>query len=423
MIKIILIILIIIVLYKIVAATSKIEKSTKNDKVNKYNKVKPEKFINITNPFDDSVTEAQMRNQDKFVYDIPNEKNRYWKKYPEYAKDNSKVCSAKKMLNNKNRLEGSINPVNMNKNNKINSDIELIKALRSTKNVNMENKKINKFFIQSQFNDAYRDILTAINVLCPDLKIIFNLQTLPVVTTIFEVSKKPPVIILRLINDFIIQLNNTIQKLPDSYDALNDYNNYLPMTAQLAKYGEDRGINKFYKDIGVDYNLYADTPKNAPVELIKIVGMRREYTEAETKYVVSIVVKKLLKTVNDQLQLTINFVKRNDPFLSENFFKNGSDDYKVNDTEKVAIEFIFIDGYFTNDFNEEYDCYAQEQNGAKKVQSNDGDDNYYDFNALGTNQMISDHEVITEFNKKMREHQLEMNTFSLNVPYPITKTK
>jgi hypothetical protein len=151
--------------------------------------------------------------------------------------------------------------------------------------------------------------------------------------------------------------------------------------------------------------------------------MRREYTEAETKYVVSIVVKKLLKTVNDQLQLTINFVKRNDPFLSENFFKNGSDDYKVNDTEKVAIEFIFIDGYFTNDFNEEYDCYAQEQNGAKKVQSNDGDDNYYDFNALGTNQMISDHEVITEFNKKMREHQLEMNNFSLNVPYPITKTK
>ena len=410
MIKIILIILIIFALYKIMETLNKTDKIQRKPR---------ETYINITNPFND-VSEKRFEDQDKKVYNIPNDKNRYFKKFPEYAKACPISGPPVNNLNNKNRLTGSITPSNPNKNIKMNSDIELIKNLRSIKDVNFENKKLNKFFVQSQFNDSYRDLLTAVNILCPDLKIIFNLQTLPVTTTIFEPSKRPPPIILRLVNDFMVQLNKTIKKLPDSYDAINDYNNYLPLTAQLSKYSQDRGINEFYKDIGVDYNLYADTPKNAPVELIRIMQMRREYTEAETKYVVTIVVKKKLPSVKDQLQLTINFVQRNDPFLSENFFKNGQDDY-INTKEKVAIEFIFVDGFYSNDFGEDYDCYANDPKNGKRIENSDGDSGFYNFDALGTDQMISDREILTEFNKKMREHELEMNNFSLNVPYPITK--
>ena len=40
--------------------------------------------------------------------------------------------------------------------------------------------------------------------------------------------------------------------------------------------------------------------------------------------------------------------------------------------------------------------------------------------ALGKNNMIADSEIISQFNKKLREHELEMINFSKNIPYPVT---
>ena len=109
---------------------------------------------------------------------------------------------------------------------------------------------------------------------------------------------------------------------------------------------DDRGINKFYKDIGVDYNLYPDIPKNSPVNLIALTEMKKEFTEAETKYVVSFVLQKIVKTVTDQMKITVHFVMKNDPLAGEGLFGNIDN---VNDSKKVAIEFVFTDGYYTND--------------------------------------------------------------------------
>jgi hypothetical protein len=192
----------------------------------------------------------------------------------------------------------------------------------------------------------------------------------------------------------------------------------MPLTSQLKKYTENKGINKFYKDIGVDYNLYADTPPNSPIELIKIIKASREYTDAETKYVITLVVKKILKSVNDQLQITVHFVTKNDPFEGYNLFDGKPPAETINSSQQVAIEFVFVDGYFTDDFNVDYDCVGTD-NTCKKVSSIDGDDQYYSFDALGTEFLMSDYEIIKEFNKKNREHEIEMNNFNINVPYPI----
>ena len=44
-------------------------------------------------------------------------------------------------------------------------------------------KKNNKQFLETQFNDHYRDLFTAINSICPIQKTVFNQQLLPIKVT------------------------------------------------------------------------------------------------------------------------------------------------------------------------------------------------------------------------------------------------
>ena len=261
-------------------------------------------------------------------------------------------------------------------------------------------------------------MLTVFNNICPDQKLLFNSQSLPVTTTKYQLNKNTPFIFFKLVEQFISQVNREIKSLDESYSIVNNFNNYMPMTSQLKKYTENKGINKFYKDIGVDYNLYPDTPPNSPIELIKIISAQREFTEAETKYIITFVVKKILKSIDEQLQITVHFVTKNDPLEGYNLFDGTPLTQSINSTQQIAIEFIFVDGFYTNDFDVDYDCMGTD-NKCKSVSNIDGDDKYYSFDALGTNMLLSDYEIIKEFNKKNREHELEMNNFNINVPYPI----
>jgi hypothetical protein len=149
--------------------------------------------------------------------------------------------------------------------------------------------------------------------------------------------------------------------------------------------------------------------------------MTREFTEAQTKYIVSFVIKKILKSVDDQLKITVHFVTKNDPEESVNLFsKHFQPPDSINTLQQVAIEYIFIDGFYTNEFDVDYDCANQP---SKKVSNIDGDDNYYSFDALASPNLMSEHDIITEFNKKLRQHELEMNNFNINVPYPVYSDK
>lgn len=446
MIKIILVIIIIIVLIKIFSIY--FEKS--------------DAFINITNPFVDGLSQFQLGADvpDSSAIldgsDLPPQKpynpfnpanNQIGYSddeiYSNYQEDDISITDlisnnkSSKILNKINKISHQIIP--NTKSSKLDQDIQIINDLKnkkllqkktlqkklSSKDNNLTNeknkipcKKLNKFFIQTQFSDSYRDVLTAFNYICPDQKIIFNLQTLPVVTTNYQLNRDTPFVFIKLVTQFINKVNKEIKSLPESYEIVNNFNNYMPLTSQLKKYTENKGINKFYKDIGVDYNLYADTPPNAPIELIKIIKASREYTDAETKYVITFAIKKILKSISDQLQITVHFVTKNDPLEGYNLFDGEPPTQNINSTQEVAIEFIFVDGYYTNDFDVDYDCVGTDNN-CKKFSNIDGDDKYYSFDALGTEFLTSDYEIIKQFNKKNREHEIEMNNFNINVPYPI----
>lgn len=444
MIRVILILIIVLIIYKIY----ELQKS-QSSQISTNNQ---ENFINITNPFVDGLSQYQLGasrpvdggilgmdgeyfgddiidniNDDPSLYDYVSKSNNLINKKGRYVQDiySSKPAKLnndidiittlrKKSQENKqiNSILKSENKTGLKKNVKFNNDINLrINKHKKTS----QNIKLNKFFMQTQFNDSYRDVMTSLNMICPDQKIIFNLQSLPVTTVMYDLRKKLPPAIKKLVDQFLLKLNQSITTLPESVDILNTYNNYLPMTANMKKYVQDKGINKFYKDIGVDYNLYADTPPNAPVELVRVLGARREFTEAETKYIITIVIKKMLESVTDQMKITINFVLKNDPLEADNMF---SKTITPRLSQQVAIEFIFIDGYYTNDYNADYDCYGNGEK-SKKIDNNDGDDNFFSFDALGKDTMISDNEVITELNKKYREHEIEMANFNVNIPYPV----
>ena len=414
MIRIILILIIIVIIYKIY-----IIKCTESS-------INHDGFVNITNPFVSGLSQFQLGSNNPDKSQMLVDMNLNSDSNTDYTINQNNI------LNKTNRISKVYNNI---KKSKINDDINLISSLRKQKHVRFNDVKsyknedefqliqkscvkLNKFFIGTQFNDSYRDIMTAINIICPDQKILFNLQSLPVITTLYDTTKKLPISIVKLVNQFIIKLNQSIKSLPESSDILNNYNNYLPLTADLKKYVENKGINKFYKDIGVDFNLYADTPPNAPVQFIKIIEARREYTDAETKYIITFVIKKVLESVNDQMKVSVHFVLKNDPLIGENLFDKTTSQKQ---SQQIAIEFIFIDGYYTNNYNADYDCYGMESN-TKKISMTDGADNFYSFESLGKNNMLNDNEIITQLNKKYKEHEIEMSNFNVNIPYPIYQT-
>ena len=378
MINILLIILILLIVYKLYYNNS-------------------EDFINITNPFLQGLSQFELGTS------IPDESQILEKPtIPLVSYDiiDNVIDDAK--FNNKNKNNRNTNR-NTNKNNRKNRNIKKIAC-----------KELNPYFINTQFNDAYRDVMTALNIISPNQKQLFNIQTLPVVTTLYDPNKEPPLEVFKLVIQLIKQLNTEIKNLPDSQEIINDYNNYLPLTSQKTEYVKNKGINQFYNEIGVDFNLYADTPINAPVELIKILEVKQEFTEAETKYVVSFVIKKILKSVEEQMKITVHFILKNNPLEGENLFTTVQN---TSFTRTVAVEYIFIDGYFTNKFDVNFECYGKDNNKINTPYSDYG--NYYNFTDLGKNTMMADNQIITELNKKYREHELEMDNMGVNVPYPI----
>ena len=426
MLDIILVLLIFIVIYQIY---NKSNQNVASDIISSMpnNIKKKESYINITNPFVQGLSQSQLGSDmiDQVSYmdqsDLPStNKNVLNVRNNDIISKINKLSSKNNIIN---RIDDNINLINLLSKNKQKSKEKFKEKFKVNinKNISIPCKKLNKFFIASQFNDSYRDILTAFFNICPDQKSFFNSQSLPVITTMYKMDINTPFEFIKLTTQFVNKLNKEISTLPDSVEIINSYNNYLPLTSQTAKYVKDKGINKFYKDIGVDYNLYADTPPNSPVELIKLIKLTREYTEAETKYVITMVLKKILKSVNDQIQITVHFITKNDPLEGYNLFNGTPETQTINTTKNIAIEFIFTDGFYTNDFDVDYDCIDSPN--SKKVSNIDGDDNYYSFDALGTNNLLSDNEIIKEFNKKLRQHDIEMNNFNINVPYPVYNNK
>ena len=57
------------------------------------------------------------------------------------------------------------------------------------------------------------------------------------------------------------------------------------------------------------------------------------------------VIKKILKSIIEQLQINVHYVTKNNPLEGYDLFNGTPPVETINSTQQVAVEFIFVDGY------------------------------------------------------------------------------
>jgi hypothetical protein len=177
-------------------------------------------------------------------------------------------------------------------------DDKYLDMLELTKTVNINSK----YFINKQYHNEYKDVLTAIKHIS-DNKKKFNIESLPVEYS--EHDNENDENSYKLINIFMIRLNEYINKniiLPDEVKS---------------------GWEVVYKKLGLPV-LYdkEETVKNV-LTVVKILNIYKFDTKNQTKYTYDIITTK--DNVSDKMVLKVEMIlnKINDKIIIDNVFVQG----------------------------------------------------------------------------------------------------
>lgn len=264
----------------------------------------------------------------------------------------------------------------------LNSKPHILKPMK--RKSKQRKQTLNKVFKATQYNDAYRDLFSAINGICPVQKSLFNQHILPVTT--MELDPNDP-FVQKLVKHFMKETNRVISLLPESNGIKND-----------------KTMQEHYENLGVNLNLYQETPPNAAMKLIKIKSVTLEKTDSEKRFIINLVLKKDLAFVEDQVDLTVNFIMPFDMFEIEESFNT-----KTLNKQPIVIENITVNGFYTNNIDFDVDC-AQNEN-------IDGDDNLCPYDKLQFNGVVSENDIMKEMNRVNRLHQVETQKFVNSLAY------
>lgn len=246
---------------------------------------------------------------------------------------------------------------------------------------------LNPNFLNIQFHNDYRDIITALDNLVPAKKQLFNLQNIPLVYSEPESGE-----VKNMVKDFIEVLNyNSLTEVPNCRNTNSGWDEKIPDPNVKS------GWNKVQSELGLPEDLYQDPARRAPVKVIAVPLVQKYETEDEIKYSVDIVLQKV--NVDDQMIIKADFVQDKRPLLDENnFFTTKNIDMKV------TIENIFISGYLS-------------KNGNDAIKQFDGDNTkYYDYKDMERNNMTDPKFVqkILMEKYKQRNEEMEQRTAMLD---------
>jgi len=278
----------------------------------------------------------------------------------------------------------------------INNFMNSIKKKR-TKNKKNKNKiKKNDdnmyFFRQEQFNNNYRDTLTAFNNIAPDQKPIFNIANLPVSTS--NLQNDDPVV-TKLVGDFIKQLNYNVKT--QVTDRLNENSGW---DEKMQGPNEKSGWEIAQTQLGLPSSIYENPAKKCSVKIIEIKGVQKETTEGETRYRINVILKK--KNTNDKMAIRLHFITSNDDdecgkrYINDGVINQNANVNKSNNV--VVIEEIAILGFFI--FESEPNL-SQHSN---KVQT--PNDDFFNFDDLNNND-ITDQKFIMKELKDTYKRRIE----------------
>lgn len=200
---------------------------------------------------------------------------------------------------------------------------------------NLERPLLNKNFLNIQFHNDYRDVLTGINNIIPERRQRFNMANIPIVY-----SEPPTCEVSKLINDFIEILNINIETQVQNHRNPNSgWDEAIPDPTI------ESGWDRQQKLLGLPPSLYDKPAEKSKLKLVGISFLRKYETDDEIRFIVDFVIKKL--NVDDQMVLKAYFVQDKRPLVDENnFFVNSSVQMQI------LIEDIYITGYLSNEGND-----------------------------------------------------------------------
>lgn len=233
-------------------------------------------------------------------------------------------------------------------------------------------KDVQPLFIEAQYHNDYRDVITSINNIAPAQKQVFNLSNIPVKTSSVSIDE-----VRDLIKEFIIELNEDIIRLPQFRTNNTGWDEPIP--DKDVKHGWE----KHMQSLGLKGYLYDKSANNSPIILKKIDSINKFETNFQIRYEITLIIYK--KNTDDDLVIKISLVR--DKRLPNNH------NYKTN----IIIEFIYVIGFFTKN--------AIDTN-AKSP------DNFYIFDNID-NQKISDREsIIKQLRNKLIQRNNNINNFN-----------
>lgn len=243
------------------------------------------------------------------------------------------------------------------------------------------NYVLNNNFVEMQFHNDYRDVITAINNLVPRKKQFFNLANYPVVNSNPEVSE-----IRDLIDNFVNVLNdNIMQEVPNSRNKNSGWDEAITDLTQ------ESGWEKQRRELGLATSLYNPPAKRAPVVLIEVLHVKKQETDDEIKYICILVLQKT--NVNDQISLRCSFIQDKRELNDENNFFI---DHDV--TMKIMIEEIGIIGYYSNE--------GLDNN---MLSDNNKEELYYDYDRMEYNNMTDPRHIQKVLMDNYKKRNREMN--------------
>lgn len=214
-------------------------------------------------------------------------------------------------------------------------------------------------FIEAMFHSDYMDVITSFNNLSPNQRQIFNINNVPCkVTKDSDVTK-----VGEIIRDFIESLNNDISKnVPMVHNASSGWDEVLP------EHSCESGWEKVQRQLGLPISLFNKPKMNTRVKLVQFSDVVKYETENEVKYVCKVVISK--NKVSDKLVIKVAIV------IPKGLSNNGTN---------VILENIMVMGYLT-----------EQGLGTDRLATDD----FYYFDSLEKNNMITGKTVATEMMKK-----------------------
>lgn len=248
---------------------------------------------------------------------------------------------------------------------------------------NVSDITVNPEYIEVQFHNDYRDVLTAFNNIAPSQKQIFNQANIPVLfTTPLSQSKKDTETVTDIVKDFVNEIN---------YNIKNEVGDYRNGNSGWDEYLEDpkfknSGWEEHMEKLGLPKSIYPEAAKQSHVTLLKIDHIEKYETDDEIKYVIYMFLAK--DKVEDQIvvKLTVVLDKR---------FKN-----EANDIQKLIIEDIFVLGFLV-------------RKGIGRI--NQLRDDFYNFKSLDKEGILDQGHIMKELMLKYNQRMSEMNHFTASL--------